>query len=101
MFRAKGSPGFNRYFAVEAGYARLGKPAYRYTRKDLPGRAYIIQASVFLVGITSAHLTEKFHAFVKLGFTYSRARLRGNSNDADFNAARGFPTSLGLTYRFD
>jgi OOP family OmpA-OmpF porin len=85
---------FNRYLAIEAGYARLGSPKYRYASGGMVGQAKIRQESYFAAAKGTLPISERFNVFAKVGVTHSRARLDGNSNSAVINAATGFPITM-------
>lgn len=93
-FKLYGGYAFNPHLAVEAGYARLGTPAYRYTAGGAAGEAEVRQSSIFAAAKGALPITERFRVFGKLGLTYSRARLEGNSDSAAMNAAAGFPVVI-------
>lgn len=93
-FKLYGGYDLNRNLAIEAGYARLGTPKYRYVSSGAVGQAKVRQSSAFAVAKGTFPVNEQFSVFGKLGFTYSRARLEGNSNSAAINAAAGFPAAI-------
>jgi OOP family OmpA-OmpF porin len=88
----------NNTWAVEGGYARLGKPSYNYTgigaAAGFNGAATVKQSALFVFGKGTLPLSEQFSVFGKLGFSRNKTKLTGNSNDADFNADFGFPASV-------
>lgn len=92
-YKLYGGYDFNKYLAVEAGYARLGSPEYRYASGDGVGRAKVKQTSIFAVAKGTLPIHRRFRVFGKLGISYSRARLDGESSSAVINAAAGFPIS--------
>lgn len=88
---------FNRTWAVEGGYADLGKPQVNYTGTGAlagaSGQAEVKQKAWFLAGKGTLPINERFNVFGKLGITWNRAELTASSNSAAFNAAAGLPAS--------
>lgn len=88
---------FNRTWAVEGGYADLGKPAVKYTGigplAGVSGQAEVRESAWFVAGKGTLALTDAFNVFGKLGVTWNKAKLNASSNNAAFNAAAGLPLS--------
>lgn len=93
-FKLYGGYDFNRYFAIEAGFAHLGSPEYRYASGGTIGQAKVRQESYFAAAKGTLPISQRFNVFAKVGVTHSRAQLDGNSNSATINAAAGFPVTI-------
>lgn len=93
-FKLYGGYDFNRYFAIEAGFAHLGSPEYRYASGGGAGQAKLRQESYFAVAKGTLPLSQRFNVFAKIGVTHSRARLDVNSNSAAIQAATGLPATM-------
>jgi OOP family OmpA-OmpF porin len=84
---------FTKNWAIEAGYANLGKPQVNYSGFGISGSAEIENSSWFIDAKATLPLNEQFSLFGKLGWAINKSELTANSNNAALNAAVGFPSN--------
>ena len=70
----------NQYFAVEGGYADLGKPTYKYTESTGTGKSTQKESAWFVAAKGTLPINEQFNVFGKLGLTYNK--VKGSWNDS-------------------
>jgi OOP family OmpA-OmpF porin len=95
-FSVFGGYQFNRYFALEGGYANLGKIEAKPVGRDLE------TDSVFLTAVGIVPITDKFSAYGKAGFhrwnlDEAIPALTGETDDSGTDPTYG----VGLQYRFN
>jgi OOP family OmpA-OmpF porin len=96
-FKLYGGFDINKNFAIEAGYADLGSPEYRYSATGISGQARIEQSAIFVAAKGTLPITQQFGIFGKLGLTRNKAELNGSTNSAAVNSAVGFPLARTKT----
>lgn len=88
---------FNRNWALEAGYTRLGKFNYNYTGVNAlagaTGQAGYTASSWWLAGKGTVALTDRFDLYGKLGLAENRARDSVATNSAGLDAILGSPAT--------
>ncbi|MBS1228307.1 MAG: hypothetical protein H6R17_1584 [Proteobacteria bacterium] len=103
---------FSKNWAIEAGYAYLGKPQINFSGFGSSGSAQIENSSWFIDAKGTLPLNDQFSLFAKLGWAINRSEVSGSSSNAALNDAVGFPVSeskstndvhyaLGAEYNFN
>ena len=94
-----GGYNFNQYFAVEGGYADMGKPSTKATWDGGSGKSTTKQTSWFVVGKGTLPINEQFNVFAKLGVTMNRSKFSINANDGgDTGSYSDSKTRTGALY---
>ncbi len=84
---------FSKFLAVEAGYANLGTPTYRYAFGAFTGAAEMDQSALFVAAKGTFAVNERFGVFGKLGLTRNKAEVTGSTNSPALDALVGTPFS--------
>ncbi len=98
-FKLFGGYQFNRYFALEAGYFKLGK--FSFTSTTVP--AGTLNGSIKLQGgnldlVGTLPLTERLSAIARVGAQYARTRDSFSGSGA-VNVLNANPSARGLNYK--
>lgn len=88
---------FNKTWALEAGYAGLGKPKIDYTGTGIlagtVGRANIKNTAWFLAGKGTLPLANGFAVFGKIGVTGNKSDFSATTNNKAVNTAAEMPVT--------
>ena len=79
-YKIFGGYDFTRNWALEGGYAALGKPQYNYSGLA-NGNAIVENSSWWLAGKGTVPLSDQFNVFAKLGLSYNKAQLSGTTDN--------------------
>lgn len=91
-YKLFGGYDFTKNWAIEGGYANLGKPQYNYSGV-FSGYANVKKSSWFVDAKGTLPISDQSNLFGKLGFTRNKSELYATSSNAAFNALVGFPMS--------
>jgi OOP family OmpA-OmpF porin len=93
---------FDKTWAVEGGYTRLGDFKYNYSGTGplagMAGQADYKATSWWLAGKGTIAVTDKWDLYAKLGLAENRARDAGSSNNAAMDAVLGTPFTRNKTH---
>lgn len=95
-YKLFGGYNFNQYFAVEGGYADLGKPAVKQTWVDGSGKGTFKETAWFLAGKGTLPINEQFNVFGKLGVTFNH--VKNSSSDTDGWSYSASDNRTGVLY---
>lgn len=86
---------FTRNWAVEGGYAHLGKPTFNYSGTGVlagtSGQAEAKETAWFLAGKGTWPINDQFNVFGKLGASWNKLETTASSNSALLNTLGGLP----------